>query len=135
MLEAPHPSDLHYFHFLLAAHLFDALDLVVRELLNLFQGALLFVCGDGLVLGSFLDGIVAVATQIAQHRAMLLQNLVQVLHHLTPSLLRHRRYGHPHDLAIVLWVESKVRSPQRLLDLVMTLGSNGWIIIMFGSGA
>src|SRR5215469_12525182 len=53
---------LQFHHFLLfrLAHLFHLLDLAIGQLLNLIQGALLFVFGNLLVLQRLLDGVVSI---------------------------------------------------------------------------
>src|SRR6185437_461937 len=85
------PSDLHHFRFLLLAHLFHALDLVVGELLHLVEGALLLIAGDGLVLRCLFDYIVAVAADVANSGAVVFKHAVEVLDHFLPPFLSHRR--------------------------------------------
>ena len=53
------------------ARLFHAADLFVCHLLHLFEGALLFVFADLLFLGQLLEGVVAVAADVADGGAML----------------------------------------------------------------
>src|SRR5271165_4056905 len=62
-------------HFLLfaLAHVFHLLDFAVGQLLNFVERALLFVLGNFLVLQRLFDGVVAVAANVANGRAMLFQ--------------------------------------------------------------
>src|SRR5690242_14965230 len=101
-------SHLHHFGFLLFGHLFHALDLFVGQLLDLVEGALLFVLGDLLVLGRLFDQLIAVAPNIAHRGAVILKDAVQMLHHLASPFLGHRWHGDADDLAIVIGIEAEV---------------------------
>src|SRR5208283_4635917 len=95
------PILLEFQHFLLfaLAHLFHLLNFVVGELLNFIECAFLVVFGNFLVLNRLLDGLVAVAADVANRGAMLFENPVQVLDHVLAALFGERRHGHPHHLA------------------------------------
>src|SRR5271154_3486009 len=73
--------NLHYFFLFPFAHLFHLLDLVIGELLDLVDGALLIVFGNFLVFHGLLDAVVAVAANVADSGAVVLKHFVQVLDH------------------------------------------------------
>src|ERR1035438_4200796 len=69
--------ELQNFFFFGFAHLFHLLDFVVGEFLDFVERALLVVLGNFLVFQRLLDGVVAVATDVAHRRTMLFENPVQ----------------------------------------------------------
>src|SRR5713101_4533919 len=73
--------NLHHFLLFAFAHLFHLLDFVVGELLVFFHGALLVVFGDLFVLHRLLDGIVVVATDVANRGTVVFEHLVQMFDH------------------------------------------------------
>src|SRR5260370_12313370 len=93
--------DFHDFFFFRFAHLFHLLDFVVSELLNLFHGAFFFVFSDLLVLQRFLNGIVAVAADVADGGAMLLEDFVQMLHHFPAALFGQSWDRNANDLSVI----------------------------------
>ena len=62
---------------------------------------LLVVFADLLVLEQFLENLVGVAADVADSRAMVFQDFVQVLHHILAALFGERRDGHANQLAVV----------------------------------
>src|SRR5271154_844904 len=84
-------SHLHDFGFFLLRELFHAPDFAVGHLLDLFHGALLFVLADLLVLGELLEGVIAVAANVADRGAVLFEHFVEVLADIAAALLGHGR--------------------------------------------
>jgi len=66
-----------------------------------------------------------IAANIPHCGAMVFQRLVEVLHHVAPAFLRHRRDRNTHNLAVVLRIEPQVRRAQRLLDIRQDAGIPG----------
>src|ERR1035437_8510714 len=93
-------SHLHDFGFFSVGELFHAADLFVGHLLDLFERALLLVLADLLFLGHLLEGVVAVAADVADGGAMLLELAVDVLAGIAAALLGHGGDGDAEDLAV-----------------------------------
>src|SRR5579864_3513356 len=78
--------NFHDFFFLGFAHLFHLLDLIVSELLDLFQRAALVIFRDFFVFQRLFDLIVTIAADVADGGAVFFQNLMQVFDHLLAAL-------------------------------------------------
>src|ERR1700735_2887437 len=100
--------DLQNFLFLDLGGLVDLLHVPVGQLLNLVVSPLVLVFGDLLVLEQRLDGLVAVAANVAQRHAMVLGDAVQALDELLAALLGEGRDGKPDQLAIVGRIQAQV---------------------------
>src|SRR5580704_975277 len=108
--------DFEDFFFFGAGGLVDFVHIAVGQLLNLVVGALVFVFGDVFVLEQRLDGLVAVAPDIAHRYAVMLGNAVQAFDEFLAALLGKGRYGQPDHLAIVRRIQAQVGDPDGLLD-------------------
>ena len=102
----------------LLRELFHAADFFVGHLLDFFEGALLFVLADLLFFGEFLEGVVAVAADVADRGAVLFEDLVQVLADVAAALLGHGRNGDAHDLAVGMRIEAEIGGLDGLFDLL-----------------
>src|ERR1700734_4572723 len=89
----PTALDLHDFGFLLFGHLFHFFDFFVGELLDLVEGALLFVFGNLFIFGGFFDEIVAVAADVADGGAVIFEDAVEVFDDFLATILGHGRDG------------------------------------------
>ena len=74
-------SDLHHFFLFRLAHVFHFLDFIIRKLLDFLERSFLIIFRDLLVFHGLLDCVIAIATDIAHCRAMLLQDFMKVLNH------------------------------------------------------
>jgi len=110
---------------LLAAHDFalfsfgcgvDFLDVRVGHLLDIVQGAALFVLADEFVLQQLLQVLIGVAADVARGHAVVLSYTVQALYDFPAALLGERRNRHPDQLAIVRRIEAQIRISNSLLD-------------------
>src|ERR1700691_1746974 len=79
--------DLHHFLFFAFAHLFHLLDFVIGKLLDLVDCPLFIVFGDFLVFHCLLDAVVAIAANVADGGAVLLEYLVKVFNHVFAAFL------------------------------------------------
>ena len=108
--------NLQYFFLFVFHCLIQPLDVVVGQLLALFQRPPFFILADQLVFQQLLDVLVAIAPDVAQRDAMVFGNMMDLLHQLLAPLFGERRDGHPNQLAVVGGVQSQLGSPDGLLD-------------------
>src|SRR5258708_28107866 len=87
-------------------HLFHLFDLVVGQLLDFIEGLALLVFADLFILHRLLDGLVAVAADIADCGAVIFEDLMKLLHHVFAALFGQRGNRDADGLAVILGVQS-----------------------------
>ena len=110
-------ADLHHVGFFFARELFHATNFFVGHLLNFFDGALLVVFADLLFFGELLEGVVAVATNVANSGAVLFEDAVEVFDDVAAAFFGHGRNGNAEELAIRDRIEAEIGSLNRFFNL------------------
>ena len=98
----------HDFFFLGGREVFDLLGFGVGELFELVERALLVVFADFLLFFQFLDGFLDIAADIADGRAVILEDFVDVLDELLAPVLGKRGNGHADHFTVVLRIEAEI---------------------------
>src|SRR5664279_5236594 len=96
-----------------AVHLGDAL---VRQFLDLVEGALLVIGRDRGGLRFFFDRVVPLVAVMADLDLRVLGEAMRLLDDLLAALFRGLRNGNAHDLSVRGGIEAEVARPDRLLD-------------------
>jgi len=104
---------------------FHAADFFVGHLLDFFEGALLLVLANLFFFGHLLEGFVAVAADVADGGAVLLEVAVDVLADLSAALLGHGRDGDAENLAVGDGIEAEIGDADGLLDFLEDVGIIG----------
>src|SRR6185437_1885250 len=104
---SPRELNGHQLFFFGRRHFLHLLDFAIRKLLNFVEGLLLVVFRDLLVFHGLLDCVIAVAAHITDCRAVVLEDLMQMLHHIAATLFGEWRDGNTDHLAVVLWIQAE----------------------------
>src|SRR5438034_6491714 len=103
-------SDGQNFLFLLLGNVFEFVNVIVGEFLNLGEAMFFVVLGYGFVLEHLLQMIVTVTTDVAYSRAVILKNFVDVFGELLPAIFSEGWNRSSDQPAIVGRIQTKIRS-------------------------